>query len=202
MVVILGVTGCSAMSNDVTSLKQKGLDIAVMMDYLAENKDYAELFSSSDDINKIITSIGKEDYSNPRVVFEIKGLEEAMLNLISGDLTLSQELKDIMGNKFSTAFGGQINAINGVEHLAATSILNYSDSFIFNDVTEPITYLYLYDGDYSVIVNFNPFYEDDVVSASGTVILNNSFIEAIETQDITNILKEFGVDGVTITLIE
>lgn len=201
MLVTLGTTGCNTINNDSTSLKQKGLDIAATLDFLAEDKDYAKLFTTSNEIISIVTDIGKEDYSNPRAIFEIKGLSEAMMDQISGDFTLSQELKYIIENRFSAALSGQISAMNGTTYLAVTSILNYNESFIFSDITEPTTYLYLYDGDYSVIVDFNPFY-DDVVSASGTIILNNSLVKAIETQDFTSTFKAIGVDGITITMIE
>lgn len=202
MIVILSTIAYSIMNKDSTSLKQKGLDIVAVMDFLAENKEYAKIFVNLEEINNIVAEIGKEDYSKPRVVFAIKGLAEAMLNQLPGDLILGQKLKDILGNRFSASLGGQINGAQGSTYLAAASILSYGESFIFSGITEATTYLYLYDGDYSMLVNFSSSSEEDVVSAFGTIILGDAFADAIGTQDVTSILKEFGIVGITISLVE
>jgi len=202
MVVILSTIAYSIMNKDSTSLKQKGLKIVAVVDFLAEDKTYPAFFSQSDAIRDIVAEIGKEDYSKPRVIFEIKGLAEAMFNQLPGDLILGQKLKDLLGNRFSASLGGQINVARGSTYLAAASLLSYGESFIFSGITEATTYLYLYDGDYSMLVNFSSSSEDDVVSGYGTIVYSDAFVEASNAQDVRSILQEIGVVGVTISLVE
>lgn len=191
--------GCGSSDSNPSSLRQGGLDIAETLDFLAENEEAVKAFGASAEIAGIIEEIGEQEYSAPRVVFEIRVLREAMLESMAGEIPLSQELKDVIGYRFDAALSTQINNMGGVELIAASNILSYTDSFCLKGVDKPVTYLYLYDTRYGVMVHNTPL-EREVISAVGGIVGHDAFSTIETVEDLSALLEGMGIKGAEITL--
>ena len=68
----------------------------------------------------------------------------------------------------------QINAMGGVENLAASSVCTVGKTFVSENASESIIYLYTYEDAAPIAVTFTVG-EDYTVSATGTFILYDGF---------------------------
>lgn len=205
LTVMLFTTACSTKTADykTKSLYDKGLELVQQVDMLAENEEYSSLMTASPQINDTVKSIGTQDYSSPNEVYEITGFDTAYLKIIKEQTgtDLSDEIEDIVKDRFSMTLMSQINSLNGAEFLATSSILSVGDTFLYSGLTQQKTYLYLYDGDYAGMVCFIPS-EEDIVSATANVIVKQQFADAATEEDIASVVEEIvGIEGITVTLV-
>lgn len=198
---LLGSVGCAAKEPGVKSLKEKGLDIAAKLDFMAESDELTALFAAPDAIRDVVVEMGGQEYGAPRRVFAVTGIKQAMLRQLSGEASLRPELIDLLGDRLSQALSSQMNAMNGADYLAAAGIVTYGESFIFQGLSEPATYLYLYEEPYSVAVHFTPF-PDDIVAASGGFLLNPSFAAVDTEEEMTSLLRRYGIEGAAVAPID
>lgn len=204
---LLSIMACSGkeVQNNIksVSLYKKGLNMTIKMDMLAEYEDYSKLFTSGQDIGKLVSDIGSRDYSKPKAVYEITGLEETGFQLLLSeiDIIVDEKVQEHVKEKFGAAVASQINGMNGAEAIAAASILTVEDSFIYRGLDRQKTYLYLYGGEYGSVVTFFP-YEDNVVGASASIVMQES-LEKIETvDDVGSFFKDtIGFSGLIVTEI-
>ncbi|WP_206459284.1 hypothetical protein [Anaerovorax sp. IOR16] len=206
--ILVSATACSNndtqnQSNSIT-LYKKGVEMTMQMDLLAESKDFTDLFTVSDEISKNAIDIGDQDYSKPKAVYEIVGLEDSALQslLRESGIKVDSEIQDIIKGRFGIAVASQINAQNGAEFLATTSILTVEDSFLYNELDEQKTYLYLYDGKYNSMVTFIPF-EDNIVATSANIVMEESFTGFATADDVTSFFEEtMGFKGLTVSPVK
>ena len=205
VIILVSTTSCSNdktlnQSNSIT-LYKKGLEMTMQMDLLAENKDFTNLFVVSDRISKKAIDIGKHDYSKPKAVYEIVGLDDSALQslLDEGGIKLDSKIQDIIKGRFGLAVASQINALNGTDFLATTSILTVGDSFLYKGLDEQKIYLYLYDGKYNSLVTFIPL-EDNIVVTSANFVMHESFSGFSTAEDVTSFFAEgMGFKGITVS---
>lgn len=165
---VILATGCGANTTPNTvSLYDKGLEMAQMLDKMAEDDTYFQLFSQNDALKQIVQKIGSQDYTTPKAVYAVTGAGEILLQM--ADLPEDATLQKVVEQKTSSVWTTQINGIQGAEFLAATSILFYDESFVYEGLQKPTTYLYTYDGEYSVAVTYIP-YENSVVKATTSIL--------------------------------
>ncbi len=158
-----------------TTLKDEGIKIIEELSALASNDNYANLYSTSDELVSIITSIGQTDYSTPTTIYEITGIAKLATQLSGSSDAMPDlgELQPIIEEKMSLSIAGIINGLDGVNTIAATSMLvSSTHGFHYEGLEEITTYIYEYPGDFSVIVTFIPEY-NNIVLASGQFISNN-----------------------------
>lgn len=161
-------TGCGANTTQQTvSLYDKGLEMAQLLDKMAEDDAYVQLFSQNDGLKQVIQDIGSQTYTTPKAVYAVTDAGTLLLQM--ADLPKDETLQKVIEQKTSTAWTTQINGIQGAEFLAATSILLYDESFLYEGLQKPTTYLYTYDGGYSVAVTYIP-YENGVVKATASIL--------------------------------
>ncbi len=190
MALFLLVTGCGANANtSAVSLYDRGLKMAQVVDKMAEDDAYLALFSTNDELKQIAQEIGSQDYTTPKTVYAITGAGDMMLKM--ADLPKDETLQRVIEQKTSSAWTTQVNSLQGTVLLAATSILLYDESFVYEGLKVPTTYLYLYDGVYGVTVTYIP-YEQNVVRAIA------SFIKADES--LLDMLKQ--IPNVTVDVVE
>ncbi len=185
--LLLSTTACTAKEkNDeakVKSLYTKGLEMTQEIDKLAENAEYAKLFSFDGEINKVMQDIGANDYKTPTAVLAIEGFGEAMMKYMQSSLEvkLSKEVEDIVLDRLAASFGARINAASGTQVIAATSIATSGDVFLFDSLKAQQVYLYLYGNKYASLVTFTPN-KDNIVTASSTFVIHDDF-SAIKTPE-------------------
>ncbi len=168
MLTAVLASGCGAnTTHNTVSLYGKGLEMAQLLDKMAEDDAYVQLFSQNDGLKQVIQNIGSQTYTTPKAVYAVT--DAGALFLQMADLPKDETLQKVIERKTSTVWTTQINGIQGAEFLAATSILLYDESFLYEGLQKPTTYLYTYDGAYSVAVTYIP-YENGVVKATASIL--------------------------------
>lgn len=173
-----GILGCKKAGQQQKSLYDQGLDIIALMTEMAGNEDYINLSTGNSSIGEIVTEISSGDYSVPKNVYKVTFSEEALSTLISMSSNNSQNsfsdaLSNYMLSRMNSVLISQINASDGAETLAAVSLCTAGKTFVNDDVTENIIYLYTYENARPAAVVFTPG-EDGSVSATGNFIINDT----------------------------
>lgn len=185
MTIILGLAACEAAkeAKECKSLYAHGLDVISMLYEMTHSENFIGIYTANSEIKDIISELGKHSYDTPDAVFAItipnetlNGMEE-LSNL--GDA--SEELKRYLTQRVIASLVSHINAMGGVENLAASSVCTVGKTFVSENATEHVIYLYCYNGAAPVAVTFT-LGEDHTVSATGTFLLYNEFIEASEKE--------------------
>lgn len=162
-------------------LADKGLGIAKNIDLMAENKEYVALFSSGEEIKQKAEEIAVTDLSSPNAVYKLSGIT------FKDDMDISafeEPLKTKLYNRMLGSAANVINAANGVDAVAASSILTDSDSFICKGLDEPCLYCYTYDG-CCVMVSFVPVGED-IVNANGSIVLSDKLSSVTSAEELVS----------------
>lgn len=172
--------GNAAENTDTNELlADKGLGIAKNIDLMAENKEYVALFSSGEEIKQKAEEIAVTDLSSPKAVYKLSGIT------FKDDMDISafeEPLKTKLYNRMLGSAANVINAANGVDAVAASSILTDSDSFICKGFDEPCLYCYTYDG-CCVMVSFAPNGED-IVNANGSIVLSDELSSVTSAEEL------------------
>lgn len=206
VVVMLATTvACSSKKgskNNRKTLYEKGLELIDQLDMIAESKEYISIYSATDSLATIAQDIGSQDYSKPKKVFKIDGLETATLDTIlnQGKIELDPKIKKVVQGRFSSTFANLINNNNGAEFLAVSSMISVGDSFLYEGLKEQVSYIYVFDHKYSCMVTFLP-YEDNIVGTTASIIQSDSFTADTKEEDMleyfTNQLMFVNDDVVT-----
>lgn len=209
MICILAVTGCNTAPAPgstgyskpaPTALTDKGLALIGIVDKLAECEEYTALHTSSPELAGIIKGIAEQDYTGPQGVFIIENLNSMLFERILLEAKLPADIEEIVKSRFVSALPSQINGMNGAETLAATSILNYEDSFIFEDLKSPATYLYTYGNGYSFMVSYTPN-DENIVNVGVMVVVNDPLSKCSTIEDVTGFFKDaLYIEGVSVSV--
>lgn len=177
LVMVLSLSACSSKKDGETkSLYARGLEVVALMAEMTQTEAYVDIHTGDSEIKTVIQNIGAGDYSAPKAVYAISITDEdiaAMAEL--GNLDgASEELKNFLMQRVQASLMTQINAMSGVESLAATSVCAVSKTFVNEDVTENAIYLYTYENATPVAVSFTVG-EDHAISASGIFVMYDAF---------------------------
>ena len=157
------------------TLYDKGLEIAKTIDMLAESDIYRTITDADNGVSELMDKIGQQDYETPVTAVKISGEYDKLFDLAfnAEGLEINDELKNIIKKKydFNSHMVSILNARDGVEMIAAASLLSNKDIFLFDGLSEKMTYLYLYDDDFAVSVTFTP-YDGGIVEANGMIVKN------------------------------
>ncbi len=188
IVLVFSAAGCRVNSVSDGDYYIRGLSIVESMDDMAECDEYISLFSSSPDINGIIKEIGENDYSEPKAVYKAaftpEEIDSIFLGAAGGDADFPDDILYETRNRIVSSFPSSINAMEGTEALAATSILTKNESFISDTTGVYSLYFYVYDGGYSACVTFIPG-ENSIVSATGYFIINDDLSNTASQSEFT-----------------
>ena len=178
VIMVLSLSACSNNeSNSKTkSLYAQGLEIVQLMSEMTRTEEYVDIHTGDSEIKTIISDISTGDYSSPKAVYAISISDEnlaAMAELDSLE-NASEELKTFLMNRVLGSLMTQINGMSGVEKLAASSVCTVGKSFVNENATDNVIYLYTYENALPVAVTFTVG-EDQAVSASGVFVLYEEF---------------------------
>lgn len=135
---------------DSLTLQGKGLELTCQMHRLANNETYIKYCSHSDEINKLAAHIGRTDYSVPKKIFAISHLKSIQ------NFETDSTIRTLLADKMVRTIPSLINAQSGSTTLAATTLFVTEDVFLHNSLKESTIYLYVYEGDCSSMVLFQP----------------------------------------------
>lgn len=146
-------------------------------------------YSANEELANVIKGISDNDYKEPKAVYIIDNLDELMYENMLSEIKLPNDIENMVKDKFAIAVPSQLNAMNGATTVAATSILNHGDSFIFEGLHATATYLYLFDNGYNFMVTFVPK-DENIVNASVNVVINEDIGKCTNTEDIIKFFKD------------
>lgn len=182
MILIFSLSACSKGNDAETgSLYAQGLEIVQLMSEMTQSEECVKvLYSGDSNIRTIIRNIGIGDFSSPKAVYAVSIADDelaAMTIAMAGldDLgNVSGQLRNCLMQRTLASLMTQINAMGGMEILAASSVCTVGKTFVDENVTENVIYLYVYENAIPVAVIFT-IGEDQAVSASGIFIMYDGF---------------------------
>lgn len=160
---------------DSLTLQEKGLELTGQMHCLANNETYIKYCSHSDEINKLAAHIGRTDYSVPKKIFAISHLKSIQ------NFETDSTIRTLLADKMVRTIPSLINAQSGSTTLAATTLFVTEDVFLHNSLKESTIYLYVYEGDCSSMVLFQP-HKDHIVQAHACFVIH-SLLKTIQSDD-------------------
>lgn len=168
---------------DHLTLQEKGLELTRQMHRLANNETYIKYCSHSDEINKLAAHIARTDYSMPRKIFAIRHLNSIQ------DFETDSTIRALLADKMMRTIPSLINAQSGSTTLAATSLFVTEDVFLHNSLKESTIYLYIYEGDCSSMVLFQP-HKDHIVQAYASFVIHPLLKTIHSANDVKRFFKE------------
>lgn len=142
-----------------TFMATQALELTMGMDEMASSEEYMQLMSSSQTITDKAGEIAAQDYGTPQSIAYFDLGDDALFT-ITGVQTdwdaFSPEIQEKIRSKINAAIiGNNFNAMQGVEVIAATAVLNDSESYLCPEGFEHNTLLVLeYPGGYSSMAAF------------------------------------------------
>ena len=180
------LAGCGTKAPD---LYEKGIEVITLMQEMAENETYLDACTASPEIRGALQGVGHRNPAEPTGVWEIT-IPEAKLPGMEGVGEMSPELKQYMRNRAYGTLASQINAMGGVQALAASNLCTGSVSFLNPGFQGNTLYLYLYENAAPVLVAFSAE-NDGIVGAAGTFLLNPDFAPE-NGEDVQTFFGELG----------
>lgn len=168
---------------DSLTLQGKGLELTCQMHRLANNETYIKYCSHSDEINKLAAHIGRTDYSVPKKIFAISHLKSIQ------NFETDSTIRTLLADKMVRTIPSLINAQSGSTTLAATTLFVTEDVFLHNSLKESTIYLYVYEGDCSSMVLFQP-HKDHIVQAHACFVIHSLLKTIQSADDIKRFFKE------------
>ena len=187
-IMMFGMVACGV-ENKQVSLYEQGLKVVALMEEMAGNQSYVQMFTGNTQISEVIQSNTNGDYSKPSMVYEVVLQKDNFQGLLENEgiqTTMSDELKRIVGKKVNASVVTQLNAYGGSENLAASTICTAGISFVNSEVKEDVIYIYIYENTAPVAVIFLQE-GNDIVSANGTFMFGEEYTNLTED----NILQLF-----------
>ena len=199
LIMLLSLSACSSSESnaETKSLYAQGLEIVRLMSEMAQTEEYIDLYTGNSEMKAVIQNISTGDYTTPKAVYAISIPDEtlsAMAELNSLD-NASDSLKSFLMQRVLGSLMPQINGMSGVENLAAASVCTVGKTFVNENATDDIIYLYTYENAVPIAVTF-ALGEDQAVSASGVFVMYDRF-----TCDSADEIKSFFSD-ITVDVIE
>ena len=178
-IMLLSLCACGGETGTKTeekSLYEHGLDVIAVMSEMTQLESYVETYTGSGEIKEIVQMIGKEDHTTPKAVYAITASAEQIAAYAGVDALsdASDELQKTMENKFIVALISQVNGMAGAMNLAAASVCTSGKTFVSDEISESVIYLYTFDDARPISVTFTCG-EDNTVSASGMFMMNDEF---------------------------
>lgn len=176
MLLALSACGIASEKKESKSLYAHCLDVIKMLSEMTWSENYIGIYTANSEIKDIILALGKHTYEEPSAVYAITVPEDTLTGMaeLSNLEGASEELKSYLLQRVMASLMSQINAMSGVENLAASSVCTVGKTFVSENASDNVIYIYVYEGAAPVAVTFT-LGEDHTVSATGTFILYDGF---------------------------
>lgn len=173
-------------SGNPASLETRGLQLTQRMYLLANDSVYTTYTVNAEKVKSLVKEIGEQAFDKPRKVFFIRHLQMKQSEDL---LTQSSVTKPILIDRLLRSIPSQLNARQGSELLAATSLLFTEDAFLYDGLEEYTFYLYLYEGSYQSLVLYRPA-KNHIVLVNASLISHPSLEEAKTADDVKRFFAE------------
>lgn len=182
---------------------QKGLEVVALLDEMVRNDTYLQLYTSSAEIQEIVETVATGDYTEPSAVYKLSlpgeslsALAETMGSNVSME-GMSPELTRAVEQKLIGVVISQVNAMEGAANLAAMSVCTAGKTFVNEEISEDLIYLYVYEDAAPAAVTFVRG-DDGTVSATGTFLLCEDLNTESE-QTVSEFFAKLGTEVVVVT---
>ncbi len=197
MVVLLGA--CNRENGTLPSspktLLEHGQDVVALMDEMASSESYRQAMGGSDELQKVLKTLG--NHQEPQAVYKITLPDDLVASYSGVDTSdWSDELKQSLSDRTSSSIISQLNSSEGITELAAASFCAAQKVFVSEEVTDPMTYLYVYDGATPAAVTFVPG-EEGAVMASGLFVCTDS----LPTGSLEEVKEMFALYSATVEAV-
>lgn len=174
-VLVLSSCGNSKSNPETKSLYTQGLEVIQLMTEIIKTKEYINTIAT-DSLKPIIQELADEDYSTPKAVYSISASDKELVKLteFNGFDSIPDNLKPFISSKLNNSLINMINNRGGIEDVAVASICSAGKTFVNENVSGNILYLYTYDDTVPIAVAFTTG-DDNSVSANGVFVMNNEF---------------------------
>lgn len=195
VVMALSFSGCGQQTgSEQKSLYIHGEELIEVLQEMAQSEEYLSVYTGSTKIGEIVTEIGSGDFSEIKAVYAVNFDAKYISEFASfGQDKMSDALKKTVENKAVAAIISQVNAMAGVESLAATSVCTTGKTFVSTEITDTVIYIYTFNDAVPVAVTFTTG-EDNTVSATATFVVYDEF-SCNSSQEIADF---FGGVGITV----
>ena len=197
MSLVMVLCACAESKSEVSekTLYEQGMDVVAIMAEAARMEDYTRAYTGSSDLMEIVNRVGAGDYSSPKAVYSVAVSEESILGMLGMENLdgFSNALKETMLSRAIGALTTQINGYAGVNNLAAASVLTLGKSFVDNNLSEDVIYIYTFENGFPVAVTFTVG-ENGAVSAGGNFIMYEEFT----CGSLNEVQEFFGEFGATV----
>ena len=201
LVIILGLAACGAVKEvkESKSLYAHGLEVVSMLSEMTRSENFIGIYTANSEIKDIILALGDHSYEIPDAVYAITVPEDTLMGMaeLSNLEGASEELKSYLMQRVMASLMSQINAMIGVENLAASSDCTVGKTFVSENATENMMYFYVYEGTAPVAVTFT-LGEDHTVSATGTFIFYKGFTCG-SAEEIQGVFSDIAVNVTEVT---
>ena len=201
LVIILGLAACGAVKEvqESKSLYAHGLDVVSMLSEMTRSESFIGIYTANSEIKDIILALGEHPYDTLAAVYAITIPEDVLMGMaeLSNLGDASEELKSYLTQRVMASLMSQINAMSGVENLAASSVCTVGKTFVSESTTENVIYIYAYEDTAPVAVTFT-LGEDHTVSASGTFIFYDGFTCG-SAEEIQGVFSDIAVNVTEVT---
>ena len=178
-IMLLSLCACgetASTKREEKSLYEHGLDVITVMSEMTQLESYVETYTGNGEIKEIVKSIGEGNYTTPKSVYAITASAEQIAAYAGVDSLsdASDALQKTMENKFIVALISQVNGMAGAMNLAAASVCTSGKTFVSDEISESVIYLYTFEDARPISVTFTCG-EDHTVSASGMFMMYDEF---------------------------
>lgn len=199
MLLVLAACGIASEEKESRSLYSHGLDIVDLLAEMTRSERVIGIYTGNSEIKDIILALGANDYSEPDAVYAISVPEESLTSMSEvGNLEgASDDLKTYLMQRVLVSLISQINAMSGVENLAASSVCTAGKTFVSENAAENVIYVYVFKDAAPIAVTFT-LGEDHTVSATGTFILYDGFTCG-SAEEIQSVFRDITVNVAQVT---
>ena len=189
-------------TNTQSSAYQIGIEVVALLDEMVRSDAYVELYTASEEIQRIVETVGNGDYTAPSAVYEITLPGESlgtMVEAMGGEASLdgmSPELTRAVEQKMLGSIIAQLNAMGGAANLAAMSVCTAGKTFVNEEISEDLIYLYVYEDAAPAAITFVRG-DEGTVSATGTFLL----CENLNTESEQTVSEFFLEMGATVSVV-
>ncbi|MBR0026173.1 MAG: hypothetical protein IJP37_03335 [Clostridia bacterium] len=179
LIMLCSLTACAQpVEDEKPSLEVYGMEVISMMEELVKSEFYGNAMSGNSEIHAAAQPAAAGSYEECTAIYKITVPSlQSQLELEGEDIStqgFSEELMRFLENRNVSALISQLNALSGAYAIAAASMYTASKTFVSDELTESMIYIYAFEEGVPAAITFLKG-EDNTVSAGGQFLLLEDF---------------------------
>ena len=187
-------------------LVDRSIELTCVMDSMAQSEDYRALAVPMGEVSDLVEDIGTSDYTKPSkaVLFRVSDEDmRAMLEHNMGTLDLPDAALDMLLTRMGSSIPQMLNAMQGVNALAATSVLSVGKAYPEHSDFKANTFVLLAYSDYYSVTFFRKSGDSITPAASSFLYMDDEMRAAVRDMTVSDyIAKNYAGLGLPFLSIE